>query len=67
MFPEFVCGTIEYQMNFCLVQNVAKCSRFVMIISFEWNAGIHMEFTDINVKRTALYCLSTFISAYLHI
>ena len=27
-----VCGTIYYQTNFFLVQNVAKCSRFVMTI-----------------------------------
>ena len=27
-----VCGTIEYQMNFSSVHNVAKGSRFVMII-----------------------------------
>ena len=27
-----VCDTIDYQMNFVLVHNVAKCSRFVMII-----------------------------------
>ena len=27
-----VCATIDYQMNFCLVHNVAKCSRFVIII-----------------------------------
>ena len=26
------CGTIDYQMNFCLVQNVAKCTRLIMII-----------------------------------
>ena len=28
-----VCGTIDYQMNFFLLDNVAKCSRFVMIIA----------------------------------
>ena len=28
----FVCGTSEYQMNFFLLHNVAKCSRFVMKI-----------------------------------
>ena len=27
-----VCGTIDYQMNFFLVHNVSKCSRFLMII-----------------------------------
>ena len=27
-----VCGTIDYQMNFCLVHNVSKYSRFLMII-----------------------------------
>ena len=27
-----VYGTIDYQMNFVLVHNVAKCSSFVMII-----------------------------------
>ena len=37
--------------NFCLVHNVAKCSKFV-IIMFEWNAGMHLESTDINMKRT---------------
>ena len=47
-----VCGTIDYQMNFFLVHNVSKCSRL------KWHAGIHMESTDINVKRTELYCLS---------
>ena len=27
-----VCGTFGYQINFFLVHNFAKCSRFVMII-----------------------------------
>ena len=30
--PCIVCGTIDNQMNLFLVQNVAKCSRFVMLI-----------------------------------
>ena len=28
------------------------------MIMVGWNAGIHVESTDINVKRTELYCLS---------
>ena len=45
-------------MNFFLVHNVARCSRCVMK-SFDWNAGIHVESTDIlNFKRAELYCLS---------
>ena len=27
-----VCGTIDYKINLSLVHNVAKCSRFVIII-----------------------------------
>ena len=32
------------------------------MIIFEWNAGIHVESTDIKVKRTELYCLGGFVS-----
>ena len=27
-----VCGTFDFQMNYVLVNDVAKCSRFAMII-----------------------------------
>ena len=47
----FVSGSTDYQMNLSQVQNVPKWSQLVMW-KFEWNAFIHLELADINVKRT---------------
>ena len=46
-----VCSSIDYQMSLIIVNIVAKWSKFVMYI-FEWDASIHLEYTDINVKQT---------------
>ena len=47
----FVSGSTGYQMSFSSVQNVSKWLQLV-IWKFEWNAFIHLELADINVKRT---------------
>ena len=47
----FVSDCTGYQMNLSLLQNVSKWSQWVMW-NFEWNAFIHLELADINVKRT---------------
>ena len=47
----FVRGYTDYQMDFSLVQIISKWSKIVRW-HFEWNAFIHLELADINVKRT---------------
>ena len=47
----FVSGCTDYQMNWSLLQNFSKWSQWVMW-NFEWNAFIHLQLADIDVKRT---------------
>ena len=45
-----VCGTIDYQMNFFLVHNVSKCSRFLMTSSPKGNDA-HLRATIQSEKK----------------
>ena len=44
-------GSTDYQMDYSYVQIIFKWSKSVRL-KFEWNAFIHLELADINVKRT---------------
>ena len=47
----FVSGYTDYQMDSSYMQIIYKWSKFVRW-KFEWNAFIHLELADINIKRT---------------
>ena len=47
----FVSGYTDYQIDYSYVQFISKWFKIVRW-KLEWNAFIHLELADINVKRT---------------